>query len=116
MERRRRIFAILMLAVFLPSFAVSVLHRHPEIPISDTQCAQCVHHHPHQGHLRAFDGGISDCVLCHFLGLPFVATIAAAVLTPAKRPVSIYILCNRFSEAPFLSHNRSRAPPVFSLV
>lgn len=114
MEKRRRILSILLLAVFLPAFAASILHTHPEAVPESEECAECVHHLPHAGHISADSGGLSDCVLCHFLGLPYVVSAAVAVLSGTALRQSFY----RFADRPYLAahllKNHTRAPPVFS--
>ena len=114
MEKRRRILAAVLLAVFLPAFLASVLHDHPAAAAEVAECMECVHHHPHAGHISAYHGGISDCVLCHFLGLPFVVSLAAVILLSAALRRTFYLFSYRPHLAVFLNHLRSRAPPVFS--
>ena len=114
MEKMRRLVSVVLLAVFLTAFGTSLSHRHVQHQ-HGPECEQCVHHQPHAGHLGQYDGGLSDCVLCHFLGLPFIVSLAACILPPAKRLGTLY----SFLPKPFVSaHFRlspSRAPPVFSV-
>ena len=113
MEKRRHIIATFLLAVLLPAFIVSFLHSHPEYPADEHECEECLHHHPHAGHIVAGSGSFSDCVLCHFLGIPFIATLAAAFLPSARR---LNCRCAFLHEAcveAFRQINLSRAPPVF---
>ena len=116
MERRRRIFSALLLAVFLPAFLASVLHTHPQASVQQPECFQCVHHLPHTGHLSAADGSLSSCVLCHFLGLPFIACIAAVFLLPAQVRSAFRAVSRDARISLHLRLNHSRAPPVFSVV
>ena len=84
MERRARIGSTFLLAVYLTALAGVFMHRHESAAQSqEPECEQCVNHMPHAGRLTAFSGGLSDCVLCHFLGLPYVYTRQAALVLPA---------------------------------
>ena len=68
---KRRAYSIVLLAVILPVLFLSYFHRHPGSFEEDIHCVQCADHVPH-GHLSA-DNHISDCLVCHFFGLPFLA-------------------------------------------
>ena len=111
-QRKRHIIAWVLLAVFVPAVLASSLHTHPEVVDSAAECSQCAHHVPHDGHIGADNGGIRDCVLCHFLGLPFVAPL---LLSLSVVPV---VLLMQGAAADSLLLNRcgclfrSRAPPV----
>jgi len=110
MEKMRRYIGVFLLTVFLAAYGTSSLHKHPE-QHEDAVCLECVQHH-HSNHIGTYDGGLSDCVLCHFLGLPFVIALASAILPGASLIRSLFTDLRR----PFVSaHLRlapSRAPPV----
>lgn len=72
---RRKVFARLLLLVFVPMLLMSALHVHDYG--STPLCSDCAHHVSHPGHLSASVSHGYDCVLCQFLSLPFVM---AAVL------------------------------------
>ena len=74
---RRRVFARLLLLVFVPMLMMSVLHVHECESIQT--CADCTHHVSHSGHLTADASYDYDCVLCQFLSLPFVMAVAVGV-------------------------------------
>lgn len=112
MESRKRIGASLLLAVYLAALAGVFSHRHQPLVVSEPECARCVHHEPHTGHLLAFNGGLSDCVLCHFLGLPYVYTKLAAFLLPAFVYKSIDTRRQNYAVSTFFCQLKSRAPPV----
>jgi len=112
MRERRIIASAVLLAVFLPAFLISVLHRHPEAVPAAEECAECVHHLPHQGHIGAYHGGISDCVLCQFLGLPFIASIAVAAVLSVVLGNSFYLFTSRPFLQAALRNDNTRAPPV----
>lgn len=110
MGQRRRILSFLLLAVFLPAVLASSLHRHPH-----EEAFSCVDCHHESGHLLPGTGGIDDCVLCHFLGLPYIAALAATVLPLVVRLKTDFCRQEQDIPAGSLRHNRSRAPPVLVL-
>lgn len=112
MDLKRRIISVLLLAVFLPAFFASSLHRHDHSLEETPACVDC---HHHSGHLAADTIGIDDCVLCHFLGLPFIAALALTVLTGASRVGTLFGFRPQRVGAVSLRHNRSRAPPFLVL-
>ena len=114
MEKKRRILSLILLAVFLPAFFASILHTHQETIEISAECTECVHHLPHAGHVRAYDGGLSDCLLCHFLGLPFVISMAAVILPAAHRFDFLYSFLSRPFGTSVVRLGQTRAPPVFS--
>ena len=112
MERTRRLISVFLLTVFLSALTVSSVHRHP-VHQEGPLCEACVHHLPHAGHIGAHDGGLSDCVLCHFLGLPFILALTAVLLPLLRllRRVSAPVRTAPVSAC--LQTLRSRAPPAF---
>jgi len=112
MERTRRHISVLLLTVFLSALLASSLHRHPAVESHDPACAECVHHLPHAGHISSYAGPVADCVLCHFLGLPFVIMVATATLAAAVFLKGIPDVFCRPAAAVFLRHIQPRAPPV----
>ena len=114
MEKKRRILSLILLAVFLPAFFASILHTHQETIEISAECTECVHHLPHAGHVRAYDGGLSDCLLCHFLGLSFVISLAAVILPSADRFDFLYSFLSRPFVTSVVRLGQTRAPPVFS--
>ena len=113
-ERRSQILAIIMLAVFLPAWLQATLHKHAPVDPHDFECAECVHHLPHQGHLSADNGEMSVCLLCQLLTLPVV--LAPALSVPCFRQVKKTLLTVLRSRISSLHTHRtqSRAPPVLS--
>ena len=90
-QDKKRLWASrVLLAVFLPMLLFSSLHIHDYGTQAEAECAQCVNHLPHTGHLMAQDGAMHSCVLCQFLSLPFLAVTSVAVVLfkPVKTAVS----------------------------
>ena len=78
-RKKRHIASWILLAVFVPMLVMSSLHlHHSQTDITDS-CSECVHHHCH-GHLLQTDTDTHNCVMCHFLTIPFVAATAVAVI------------------------------------
>jgi hypothetical protein len=71
-ERRRKLSAWLLLWVFVPMMALSVLHRHEGADVAGDNCYSCAHHMPHAGHLSGASTTMHQCVLCQFQSLPFL--------------------------------------------
>lgn len=80
----RHIVSILLLAIYLPTVAVSSLHVHNETIDSQDDCRQCTghielaHHHEH------------NCPYCHFLSLNYIGQ-------PAEQSRVLLPTCDRHS-------------------
>ncbi len=114
MDKKRTFISLVLLTVFLSAYLTSSVHKHPQRESDTVVCEKCVHHLPHSGHLSAYDGGLSDCVLCHFLGLPFVITLAMAILPAARLLRTLYSNLRGPFVSAHLRFSPSRAPPVLS--
>lgn len=110
MELRRRIISILLLAVFLPALLASSLHRHHHD--SHEEAAECIDCHHQSGHLTSGEQGLDECLLCQFVGLPFIVALAATVLPLDRRGEAFYGFLRQRVSPVGLRQSRSRAPPV----
>ncbi len=110
MELKRRIISLLLLAVFLPALVASSVHRHDSSAHEET--VECVDCHHQSGHLASGAQGLDECLLCQFLGLPFIIALLAAALPLDRRVEAFYGFLRQRVRAVGLRHNRSRAPPV----
>ena len=107
---KKRISALLMLAVILPAVLIAPFHHHHQLP-TDSNCHSCAQHQPHQGHLNT-NTGTDDCLICQLLGQQYVPSegievcFNAAIFTPSPEEFP--------EDAATLVHNPSspRAPPV----
>jgi len=80
---KRQTTAWILIAVFIPMLFLASLHRHiPVEPGTEDTCYACLHHIHHNAHLNTLAHHTGDCVLCHFLSLPFLATATLAIATP----------------------------------
>ena len=111
MEKVRRIISTFLLAVYLSAVLASTFHRHPEHS-QGPDCEQCVHHLPHAGHIGAYEGALSDCVICQFLGIPYVLTLSAALLLPTCLFSGLLSPLRENFISSYRQHTLSRAPPV----
>ncbi len=101
---------MLLLAVFVPAVLASSLHRHHHD--AEEEPFECVDCHHHSGHLTSGAHSIDDCVLCHFLALPYIAAISFSVLPLVRRLTALYGRPQQSVCTGRLRHQRSRAPPV----
>lgn len=94
--RKRQAYSIFLLGIILPAFFLSLFHHHPAPQAEDARCVQCTDHVPH-GHLST-DQHLSDCLICHFLGLPYLAG-KTQVFRTYFRPVGLSVLPGSFDLA-----------------
>ena len=113
-ERRSQILAIIMLAVFLPAWLQATLHKHAPVDLHETECAECVHHLPHQGHLSPGSGEMSVCLLCQLLVLPVVLTPAMSVRCFREVRMAVLPVLQSQISSSHPHRTQSRAPPVLS--
>ena len=111
-SRRRRLSAWMLLSVFVPMLAFSLVHYHEKADSGGGVCVDCAHHVQHSGHFSAGSASFDDCLVCEFASLSYVKaaeTVFSAV--PAKseavaeafvRPVVHFVW----------NHQSPRAPPV----
>jgi len=76
MRNRSQWYAVFMICVFLPMYLFASLHVHEYEPDASDDCYYCIHHLPHSGHLSASPSCGSECLLCHFLTLPYIPAVA----------------------------------------
>ena len=105
---RRRLYAVLLSAIILPTFFLTSFHHHEIHP--DTDCVDCGHQHPH-GHLGQRQG-TGDCLICQFLSIVWLTSDDETL----RKPLEIAI---RLAEVPAgqsvslpLPLLSTRAPPT----
>ncbi|MCR5433096.1 MAG: hypothetical protein K6F20_01735 [Bacteroidaceae bacterium] len=107
---RRRISALILLAIYLPMLLLAGLHIHPELALS-SECHQCVSHQPHAGHISSQGAAHHDCVLCQFRTLPALEaqTTSISLFIPVIQ--HHYVLADQPVVCMNVDSLRSRAPP-----
>ena len=103
-----------MLAVFLPAWLQAVLHKHAPADLPEAECAECVHHLPHPGHLAPGSGEISACLLCQLLILPVLLTPALSVCCFRQVKTTLLTVLRSWIFSSHTHRTQSRAPPVLS--
>jgi len=113
-ETHRRALAWLLLAVFVPMLLTASLHRHDYGGGGEGVCYECLHHLRHAGHIHAFGVSTSDCVLCQFLSLTFIAAATVALIVPGFRLRTMLRRDAASVPAPVAGRILPRAPPFLS--
>ncbi|MBP6527921.1 MAG: hypothetical protein ACMV1B_02550 [Prevotella sp.] len=113
---RQRLWAWMLLAVFVPMLMMSTFHRHEEVRSAGITCYDCQHHIHHAGHIANGWTSIDKCVLCHFHSLPYIlgTEICLALFT-----VLIYQLLaflKPMHATTFRGITTTRGPPSFYLL
>ena len=71
-NRKRSLFAIILLMVMLLQMGVKVLHQHHHDKTVEFYCSDCENHRVHDGHIIGWDDDSDDCQICQILAAPFV--------------------------------------------
>lgn len=115
LDIRRRRFAGILLAVYLPLLAVLMLHTHGTVSATAPAARETVT----TATAAAVASGThpTDCPLCTFLHTTYLPPAAPAVEAAPVRPLPEVIFPYHFVVLPAaLPHRSPRAPPVIGLV
>lgn len=82
---RRRLYALLLSVIILPTFFLTSFHHHEIYP--DTDCVDCGHQHPH-GHLGQRQG-TGDCLICQFLSITWLPSFEERLVKPQEKVVRL---------------------------
>lgn len=107
-EHRRRIYAWLLLLVFVPALVATSLHIHEGT--AEVDCELCLHHVRHAGHLEAYHA--VDCPLCQFAGLPYIAAAVMAIAVAVRALHAVYADSDGFPCVGVCGIKSTRAPPA----
>ena len=110
LEQRRKWFAWMLLAVFVPMLLFSLVHVHEQGMAAGADCVDCAHH-VHHSHLASADFCVDNCVLCQMLSLPFVAAILLSVVLFSAIGTPLYTRERALIANGFTGNRSSRAPP-----
>lgn len=107
--QRRRLFARLLLSVFVSMLSVSMFHVHEEQ--QTPACSDCTQHVSHGGHLANGSSHGYDCLLCQQGVTPYVAaqpTVILFFVSHCKSSVS-WLVKHTLQDVVLLKH--PRGPP-----
>jgi len=110
--RRQRLFAWVMLMVYVPMVLLASLHVHSPNDFSKVafcdQCHTAVHH---SGHITTSNHHIDECLSCRFLStqidVPHV--VSCFVVSQATVQLEFFMACEPVIQ--FVAHPSLRAPP-----
>lgn len=71
-NKRRGLFAIILLMVMTLQMGVKGFHVHRHAHAVKVACSDCEHHRVHGGHIVAWDGNSDNCPLCQVVANPYV--------------------------------------------
>ena len=110
MMLQRRIYAVLLLLVVLPTVLFAPFHHHDE-KLSFDDCEACLHHEPHQGHLSE-NHSTDECLVCQVLCQQYVPS--GEVVIRLLSSESVTVSDAGANDICILSYqpSSSRAPPV----
>ena len=110
MMRKRKWYAWMLLAVFVPMMLCSLTHVHEQAAAASADCADCAHH-VHHTHLATASFCMDNCVLCQMLSLPFVAAILLSVILFSATASPLPLQGKALMANGFAGNRSSRAPP-----
>ena len=110
--RRQRLFAWIMLLVYVPMVLLASLHVHTLNDYSRVvDCDQCHTAVHHSGHITASNHHIDECLSCRFLStqLDLPRTVANLVVKPLAVHLDFFLATEPVVRA--VVHPSLRAPP-----
>lgn len=110
--RKQRLFAWLILSVYVPMVLLASLHVHSLNEFSKAvDCVQCHTAVHHSGHITAGNHHIDECLSCRFLSTQTDAP--RTVATPVVKPIATHLEFFQATEpvARVVAHPSLRAPP-----
>ena len=88
--RKQRLFAWMILSVYVPMVLLASLHVHSPISISKAiDCVECHTSVHHSGHITTSNHHIDECLSCRFLGTQI--DVPRTVATIVVRPVVVHL-------------------------
>ena len=112
--RRQRLFAWVMLSVYVPMVLLASLHVHSlndfskAIDCEQCQCHTAVHH---SGHITASNHHIDECLSCRFLSTQIDVPRMVADLVVKQTAVHLEYFLPNEPVARAVAHPSLRAPP-----
>ena len=108
MQMRRKIYAMILAAVIMPTIFLASYHHH-EAADNGSDCVECAHHHPHS-HISGVRG-TDDCLICQFLTITWLPASGLTALDPGS--IEIKQDCDLLQSAESVSIQAftTRGPP-----
>ena len=110
---RQRLWAWMLLAVFVPMLMMSTFHRHEEVRSAGITCYDCQHHIHHAGHIANGWTSVDGCVLCHFHSLPYILGTEVSIALFAVVIYCALVFLEPMHAATFRGVTTTRGPPYF---
>ena len=112
---RRKWYARLLLAVFVPMLLLSLVHVHEQGMVEEATCADCAHH-VHHSHLASADYCMDSCVLCQMLSLSFIAAVLLLIALFSAKGKDLPLQTTAFLVSGYANNKSCRAPPYYSFL
>ena len=112
--RRQRLFAWMMLSVYVPMVLLASLHVHSLNEFSkaiDCEQCQCHTYVHHSGHITASNHHIDECLSCRFLSTQIDVPRMAADLVVKQTAVHLECFLPGEPVVRVVAHASLRAPP-----
>lgn len=112
LRNKRQRYAWILLSIFVPMLMLASLHVHKQQADVSAECYSCLHHLHHSGHLQTTTFHGDNCVLCHFLSLPYLAATMGviALMVGLHRQHTFLPVSRPFAQPKGVAS--LRAPPV----
>ncbi|MBQ9822377.1 MAG: hypothetical protein IJM58_09665 [Muribaculaceae bacterium] len=110
--RKQRLFAWMILSVYVPMVLLASLHVHSLNDFSKVvDCDQCHTAVHHSGHITASNHHIDECLSCRFLStqIDVPRTAASCVVKPLAAHLEFFLACEPVVRV--VAHPSLRAPP-----
>ena len=95
--RKQRLFAWILLSVYVPMVLLASLHVHTLNEFSKAvDCDQCHTAVHHSGHITTSNHHIDECLSCRFLStqIDVPRTVASFVLKPVAAHLEFFLACD----------------------
>ena len=110
--QKRRLSAWVLLSVFVPMLALSLVHHHESVSSEDVECMDCAHQVRHSGHFSVGSVSVDNCLICQLVSLPYVkATDMVLRLSQPKSETAVKAVVQPLQRVA-LAYLSPRAPPL----
>ena len=110
--RKQRLFAWMILSVYVPMVLLASLHVHSPNDFSQAvDCDQCHTAVHHSGHITSISHHVDECLSCRFLGTQFDVPRTAAIQVVKQAAVCLEYFLASEPVVRAVAHPSLRAPP-----